>query len=411
MTEPDSDSSRARFVQVFLAQRARMEALVSRRVGCRATASDLVQELFLRFWRRPEFKVEALDTYLLRCAGNLAIDHLRSEGSRARVAQASLPLDETHSPQAPEQALEVDHDLQRIEAALRALPERTRQIFLLNRIHGLKYSEIADALQLSQSTVEKHMMRALDACKASVAAPRSSHWRRALGAAACLVLAIGVAGGWRPGDWLQDLRADFSSADTIHQVTLADQSQVTLDAGSAIAVDFQQGERHVRLLHGAAFFKVTHTGEPFVVEAAGGRVRVLGTEFEVRDQADGAQVTVRSGRVAVTSAQGQAPRELTANQQLAYAEGLAGEILSVDSDSRLAWRQGWLTYDQVPLAQVVEDLRRYYPGRIVLLGDELGQRRVSGSFPVDEPLMALDSLGKVMGFSRHTVLGRFTVIR
>ncbi|EJT82892.1 ECF subfamily RNA polymerase sigma factor [Pseudomonas putida S11] len=42
-----------------------MEALVSRRVGCRATASDLVQELFLRFWRRPEVKVEALDTYLL----------------------------------------------------------------------------------------------------------------------------------------------------------------------------------------------------------------------------------------------------------------------------------------------------------------------------------------------------------
>lgn len=45
-------SARARFIQVFMAQRARMEALVSRRVGCRATASDLVQELFLRFWGR-----------------------------------------------------------------------------------------------------------------------------------------------------------------------------------------------------------------------------------------------------------------------------------------------------------------------------------------------------------------------
>ncbi|GLH35388.1 sigma-70 family RNA polymerase sigma factor [Pseudomonas putida] len=170
MIEPDSDSTRARFVQVFMAQRARMEALVSRRVGCRATASDLVQELFLRFWRRPEVKVEALDTYLLRCAGNLAIDHLRSEGSRERIAEASLQLDEC-SAQAPEQALEVDHDLQRIEAALRALPERTRQIFLLNRIHGCKYGEIAKAMQLSQSAVEKHMMRALQACKASVAEP------------------------------------------------------------------------------------------------------------------------------------------------------------------------------------------------------------------------------------------------
>ncbi|WP_431312478.1 RNA polymerase sigma factor [Pseudomonas putida] len=153
-----------------MAQRARMEALVSRRVGCRATASDLVQELFLRFWRRPEVKVEALDTYLLRCAGNLAIDHLRSEGSRERIAEASLPLGECLA-QAPEQALEVNHDLQRIEAALRALPERTRQIFLLNRIHGCTYGEIAKAMQLSQSAVEKHMMRALQACKASVAEP------------------------------------------------------------------------------------------------------------------------------------------------------------------------------------------------------------------------------------------------
>lgn len=170
-TEADSTGARARFLQVFLAQRARMEALVSRRVGCRATASDLVQELFLRFWRRPEVKVEALDTYLLRCAGNLAIDHLRSEGSRERLAEASLSVEEGEVAGAPEHALEVEDDLQRIEAALRTLPERTRQIFLLNRVHGCKYGEIAKAMQLSQSAVEKHMMRALEACKASVAEP------------------------------------------------------------------------------------------------------------------------------------------------------------------------------------------------------------------------------------------------
>jgi len=241
----------------------------------------------------------------------------------------------------------------------------------------------------------------------------SGNWRRAgmAMAAACLVLVVSVAGGWRPGDWLLDLQADFSSRDALRQVTLADQSQVTLDAGSAIAVDFQQGERRVRLLHGAAFFQVTHTGQPFVVEAAGGEVRVLGTQFEVRDQGQGAQVIVRSGRVAVTPAAGQAGQVLTANQQLAYADGHAGALSSVDSDSLLAWRQGWLNYYQVPLAQVVADLGRYYPGRIVMLDGELGQRKVSGSFPVDEPLAALDSLGKVLGFSRQTLWGRLTVIR
>ncbi|WP_323613490.1 FecR family protein [Pseudomonas putida] len=274
---------------------------------------------------------------------------------------------------------------------------------------ALWHKSAAPAARLAE---EEHadLQRYLDAMAKAPAPPR---WRRAraLAVAACLVLAVGVAGGWHPGYWLQDLQADFSSTDAIRQVTLADQSQVTLDAGSAIAVDFQQGQRHVRLLHGAAFFKVTHTGDPFVVKAAGGQVRVLGTEFEVREQAEGAQVTVRNGRVAVTPAQGKAALELTANQQLAYARGRAGETASVDSDSRLAWRQGWVNYYQVPLAQVVEDLGRYYPGRIVLLDGELGQRKVSGSFPVREPLAALDSLGKVMGFSRQTVFGRLTVIR
>ncbi len=41
----DAAGGRAHFLQVFLSQRSQMEALVSRRVGCRATAADLVQDL------------------------------------------------------------------------------------------------------------------------------------------------------------------------------------------------------------------------------------------------------------------------------------------------------------------------------------------------------------------------------
>ncbi|MDZ3995487.1 FecR family protein [Pseudomonas sp. Teo4] len=289
---------------------------------------------------------------------------------------------------------------------------------LADPAHRLAYADAQAAWELSAAPAarlaEEERASLQQYLDAMAAAPRKGRWRQrvaALATAACLVLAVGIAGGWHPGYWLQDLQADYSSAGEVRQVSLADQSQVLLDAGSAIAVDFQHGERRVRLLRGAAFFQVTHTGEPFLVEAAGGEVRVLGTQFEVREQGDGAQVTVRSGRVAVTPAQGQAARELTANQQVVYAQGRAGDTLSVDSDSRLAWRQGWLNYYQVPLAQVLEDLGRYYPGRILLLDDELGQRKVSGSFPVQEPLLALDSLGKVLGFSRQTMLGRLTVVR
>ena len=171
LDHPDLRGSRAHFLQVFLSQRSQMEALVSRRVGCRATAADLVQDLFLRFWRRPLVQIEELSTYLLRCAGNIAIDHLRSEGARVRVSEGWLPEQQDNQGSEPQAALEAGNDLRHVEAALRSLPQRTRQIFLLNRIHGRKYAEIAKVMGLSQSAVEKHMMRALEACKASLREP------------------------------------------------------------------------------------------------------------------------------------------------------------------------------------------------------------------------------------------------
>lgn len=236
-------------------------------------------------------------------------------------------------------------------------------------------------------------------------------WSGALAMAACLLLMLSLGSGWQPLRWVDDLGADYVSAPgEIRTVTLADQSQVTLDADSAIAVDFTRGERRVQLRRGAGFFSVTHTGEPFVVAAEKGQARVLGTQFEVRLQPHGAQVTVLSGRVGVTADNHTEQQILTAGQQVAYGEGSADKLQAVDSEAQLAWRQGWLNYYKAPLADVVEDLRRYYPGRIVLLNDELAARRISGSFPGKDPQAVLSSLQGVMGFEQHSV-GPLIILR
>jgi transmembrane sensor len=237
-------------------------------------------------------------------------------------------------------------------------------------------------------------------------------WSGALAMAACLLLMISLGTGWQPLRWIDDLGADYVSAPgEIRTVTLADQSQVTLDADSAIAVDFSRGERHVQLRRGAGFFSVTHTGEPFVVDAEKGQARVLGTQFEVRLQPHGAQVTVLSGRVGVTADKNTGQQILTAGQQLVYGEGSAEKLHAVDSEAQLAWRQGWLNYYKATLADVVNDLSRYYPGRIVLLNDELAARRVSGSFPSRSPQAVLSSLQGVLGFEQHQVLGHLIILR
>ena len=242
--------------------------------------------------------------------------------------------------------------------------------------------------------------------------PQLLRWSGALAMAACLLLMVSLGTGWQPQRWLDDLGADYVSAPgEIRTVTLADQSQVTLDADSAIAVDFSHGERHVQLRRGAGFFSVTHTGEPFLVEAEKGQARVLGTQFEVRLQPHGAQVTVLSGRVGVTADRDAAQQILTAGQQVAYGAGSAQQLHAVDSEAQLAWRQGWLTYYKSTLADVVADLRRYYPGRIVLLNDELAARKVSGNFPSRAPQAVLSSLQGVLGFEQHQVLGHLIILR
>ena len=241
---------------------------------------------------------------------------------------------------------------------------------------------------------------------------RLARWSSGLAVAACLLLMVGGGAGWQPVRWLNDLGADYVSAPgQVRTLTLADQSEVTLGADSAIAVNFSGNERHVELRRGVAFFHVTHTGQPFVVDADGGEARVLGTEFEVRLQPGGAQVTVLSGRVGVKADQ-QAPQQiLTADQQVAYAAGTADTVHRVDSLAQLGWRTGWLTYYKTPLADVVADLKRYYPGQIVLLNAQLGERRISGSFPSQDPQTVINSLQGVLGFEQHNLFGKVIVLR
>ena len=264
-------------------------------------------------------------------------------------------------------------------------------------------SEVAGStLAAEEALVMQGYLNAMNTSRRS----RLWHWSGGLAVAACLLMMVGVIAGWQPARWVDDLGADYVSAPgQVRTLVLADKSQVTLDADSAIAVNFSGGERHVQLRRGVAFFHVTHTGKPFVVDAHGGEARVLGTEFEVRLQPGGAQVTVLSGRVGVKASKDGTQQVLTADQQLAYDAGVTDTLHRVDSQARLGWRSGWLTYYKTPLADVVADLKRYYPGQILLLDGQLGVQRISGSFPSKDPQAVLNSLQGVLGFEQHKMFG------
>jgi RNA polymerase sigma factor (sigma-70 family) len=156
---------------LYVAESGRLQRRIRRMIGCRTTAADLVHDLFLRLWDRTLVWSGDPAAYLTRCAHNAAIDFLRAERVRAEFVACAVSEQHAAPAPSPHEIVEAREDLRRIDAIIRALPERCRHVFLLARIHGRSHAEIAAALGISVSAVEKHMARALVACRAGLAGP------------------------------------------------------------------------------------------------------------------------------------------------------------------------------------------------------------------------------------------------
>ncbi|WP_439515128.1 FecR family protein [Oceanibaculum nanhaiense] len=238
------------------------------------------------------------------------------------------------------------------------------------------------------------------ACMSAPRARRCNPGRApALALAAMLALAIGLSALLGP-DYVVDLRSDYTTGTAERrQVMLADSSQVELNTGSAIALDWSDNERRIRLLRGEAYFQVKpDSARPFIVETPQGEVRAVGTAFAVRRDGDRVRVTVTQGIVAAGPKRGDmASLRLTAGQAVSFDKAMTLPVEKVDAQARTAWRQGQVVFRQRPLAEVLAALDRYRPGAILLLDSALGQRPVTGAFDIDDTDKALAAIEKVLG--------------
>ncbi len=151
---------------LYVSEHSRLERQICRKVGCSATACDLVQDIFLRLWERATDRNGNSSAYLTRSARNAAIDHQRSEKSRQNFFRSLLPEQYAPTPPTPLDIVIARDGVRSIDAAIEALPKQTRHIFLLNRIHDRSFVEIAAVLGISERSVAKHMARAIAACEA-----------------------------------------------------------------------------------------------------------------------------------------------------------------------------------------------------------------------------------------------------
>lgn len=168
-------------------------------------------------------------------------------------------------------------------------------------------------------------------------------------------------------------------------LTLADGTQVELNAQTSLQVELGRSERRARLAIGQAFFTVAPDAtRPFYVETPAGSVRVTGTQFDVRaDTPTNLEVTVLEGSVQVRPAHGTgtAPLSLTAGTQ--FARGKARLLTSTELAAALAWRTGQIVFDGTSLRDALAHFARFH-GRSIHATDTAADLRVGGRYSLDD---------------------------
>lgn len=148
---------------VYDREAPRLRRFFARRGHMIDDAADLVQRSFVRLLGLSSEHLARIATpgaYLHRIASNLARDEARA--AKRRPAAPSLFSEDAADPGSdPVHLLEARDMLMRVDAAIAALPERTREIFMAHRFEGLTYAAIAQRMGISVKTVEKHMSQAL----------------------------------------------------------------------------------------------------------------------------------------------------------------------------------------------------------------------------------------------------------
>lgn len=128
--------------------------------GNEEQANDVSQEAFIKLWENcSEVPLEKAKSFVYKIANNTTLNQIAHQKVVMNFAKNESPLH--HTNENPEHLLEQDEFKTKLEKAIQNLTEGQRTAFLLNRIEGKKYSEIADILEISVKAVEKRIHGAL----------------------------------------------------------------------------------------------------------------------------------------------------------------------------------------------------------------------------------------------------------
>lgn len=146
---------------------AKLRRFFLRSLACEADAEDYTQEVYFRMVRQGRLdRIDSLGSFVFTTAANLLRD--RSRRLTTRMDESSIScehMDLVDCCEDPAQRTEHFQALERTFQALEDLNVKSRQAFLLSRLEGLTYGNIAEEMDISISMVEKHISAALHALR------------------------------------------------------------------------------------------------------------------------------------------------------------------------------------------------------------------------------------------------------
>ncbi|EIK95369.1 putative regulatory protein [Pseudomonas sp. M47T1] len=183
------------------------------------------------------------------------------------------------------------------------------------------------------------------------------------------------------------------------RLELDDGSKVLLNTNTAFSSHIDKVQREARLYQGEAFFQVNGSRQqPLELQAGPVRATVRDTDFAVRLLDGVAQVQVQRGNVDLLGG-GDARVRLSAGDSIRIGPKGFGQRQHLDAQKDLAWVQGRLVFENCPLSQVLDELRRYYPGWIVNTNEQLAKVEVTGNYRLENPLDVVRSLAHITSAS------------
>lgn len=154
----DNVCEEAVFSSLFKANSKTVFNYIYYKFGNEEKAYDAVQEAFLKLWENcAKVSPEKAKSYVYTVANNLYLNVIKAE--KVRLKYADKTLNSTN--ESPEFLMEENQFKQKLDQTLASLPENQRTVFLLNRIDGKKYAEIAEMEGVSVKAIEKRMHLAL----------------------------------------------------------------------------------------------------------------------------------------------------------------------------------------------------------------------------------------------------------